>query len=62
VNSLVWSSRCGTRDIRTNSASAIFLVEEVADVRRVFARDAESSRILFMMIFGERFGGLTLSP
>src|SRR5258706_5075995 len=48
-----------TRGISEGIArAAIFLVEEVANVRRVFTRDAEFFAHLFVMIFGEGFGGL----
>ena len=41
ANSFVWSSRLGTRGISKRVAqAAIFLVEEVADMRRIVARDS----------------------
>ena len=36
--------------------STVFLVEEVADVGRIFARDAQLFAHLFVQVFGQGFG------
>ena len=63
ANSLVWSSRFGTRRIAERiSRAAILLVEQIANVRRIFARDAQLFAHLLVQIFGQGFGGFHAQP